>query len=91
MASADYDNYVQETNEAADVSVNLSRLFEEAMKEHNRRSAELGLQSVHQEHPIYSLVQSLSPQQRQEALSRSYTISSPSFATTSFIREMEAE
>ena len=91
MASADYDQYVRDIQEATDVSVNLSRAFAEEMQEHNRMSAELALQYVHKGHPIYNVMQSLSPQQRQEALNMSYTISSPSSATTSFIRELEAE
>ena len=61
MASADYDQYVRDIQEAADISVNLSRAFAEEMQEYTRMSAELALQSVHQGHPIYSLVQSLSP------------------------------
>jgi hypothetical protein len=91
--ASDYDEREQERRdieEAADVSLDMSYERELARREDARIMHQMALQSVHQAHPIHSLIQSLSPIQRQQALSIAHTFS-PSSTTSSFIRELEAQ
>ncbi len=91
--ASDYDEREQERRdieEAADVSLDMSYERELARREDARIMHQMALQSVHQAHPIHSLVQSLSPIQHQQALSIAHTFS-PSSTTSSFIRELEAQ
>ena len=84
------EQYRREIEEAADVSLDMSYERELARREDNRIMHQMALQSIHQGHPIHSLVQSLSPIQHQQVLSIAHRMS-PSSTDSSFIRELEAQ
>jgi len=89
--ASDYDEREQERRdieEAADVSLDMSYERELARREDAIIMHQMALQSVHQAHPIHSLVQSLPPEQRLDIVRR---FSSPSSSPSSFNLSRELE
>jgi len=66
VASGDYDDYLRECQEVADLSLDTSYERELVRQEENQIMNQLALQSVHQEHPIYRLIPDLTPIQYQQ-------------------------
>ena len=91
--ASDYDEREQERRdieEAANVSLDMSHEAYLLTQEYNTRMNEAALQSIHQGHPIHSLLQSPSPEQ-QRLLVLDMARNSPSSVTSSFLRELEAQ
>ena len=95
--ASDYDEREQErrdTEEAADVSLDMSRERELLKQEDARIMHQTALQSIHQAHQIHRSIPNFTPieyQQLQMLMRGLSPTSSPSSTTSSFIRELEAQ